>query len=132
MRYLRVAGNVALWVVTVLAAVGFVAIGIGKFVGPSWARKFAGWGYPDGFYMVIGVLEVLGGVMLLVPRLASYAALLLVVIMVAAAATLLLHGDIEHVRAPLLWLVVMAGIGLARRRHAYRPHPPLPKAVEQL
>ena len=132
MRYLKVAGNVALWIVQVLAAAGFGAIGIGKFVDPNWARKFAAWGYPDGFYMAIGALELLGGVLLLVPRLASYAASLLGVIMIGALATHLLHAETLRLRAPLPWLALMIIIGVARRRRAWRPQPSLPKAVEQV
>ena len=132
MRYLKSAGNVALWIVQVLAAAGFVAIGIGKFGDPSWARKFAGWGYPDGFYMVIGALELTGGVLLLVPKLTSYAAALLGAIMIGAGATLVLHGQTAQLRAPLPWLAIMTLVAVARRGRAWRPRPALPQAVEQL
>ena len=87
MRVLRIVGTVALWIVNVLAAAAFVAIGLAKFGIPEWAIKFERWGYPDGFYMVIGALEIAGGVLLLVPRLSSYAAALLGAILIGAAAT---------------------------------------------
>ena len=87
MRVLRMAGTVALWIVNILAAAAFVAIGLAKFGSPEWAIKFERWGYPDGFDMVIGALEIAGGVLLLVPKLSSYAAALLGVILIGAAAT---------------------------------------------
>ena len=74
MRVLKMVGTAALWIVQILAAAAFVAIGIAKFASPEWARNFARWGYPDGFYLVIGALEVGGAMLLLVPKLSSYAA----------------------------------------------------------
>jgi uncharacterized membrane protein YphA (DoxX/SURF4 family) len=119
MRVLKNVGTIALWVVQVLAAVAFVAIGFGKFGSPVWARNFARWGYPEGFYMVIGALELAGGLLLLVPKLTSYAAALLGVILVGAAATLALHN--ERMSPPLMWLAVIVLLGWARRRRAWRP-----------
>jgi len=121
MRVLRTAGTVALWTVQVLAAAAFVAIGIAKFASPVWARNFARWGYPDGFYLVIGALEVGGAILLLVPKLSSYAAALLGAIMVGAAATHAIHNEAVRVSAPLMWLGVVALVGVARRRRAWRP-----------
>jgi putative oxidoreductase len=111
MRVLSTVGTVALWVVNILAAAAFVAIGFGKFAGPEWPRKFERWGYPDGFYIVIGALEIAGGVMLLVPKLSSYAAAVLGVILLAAAATLRLNH--LPMSAPVAWLAVLMLIGVA-------------------
>jgi len=133
MRVLRIAGTVLLWTLQVLAAAGFIAIGLAKFGSPTWARNFARWGYPDGFYMVIGALELIGGALLLIPRLTSYAAALLGTIMVAAAATLLLHNETAHLSAPLAWLGMLIVLGAARRRRAWRPASrPLPIAASQV
>lgn len=121
MRGLRTVGTVALWIINALAAAAFVAIGLAKFGSPGWAIKFDRWGYPDGFYLVIGALEIAGGVLLLVPRLSSYAAALLGAILIGAAATHVLHDEGARVAAPLMWLAVMALIGVARRRRAWRP-----------
>ena len=87
MRIVRRIGVVVLWLLQILTAVGFVLIGVGKFAAPGWQRNFARWGYPDGFYMVIGVLEAAGGLAMLVPRLTAYASAMLGVIMIGAAAT---------------------------------------------
>ena len=121
MRILRMVGTVALWIVQILAAAAFVAIGLAKFASPEWARNFERWGYPDGFYLVIGALEVGGAILLLVPKLSSYAAVLLGAIMVGAAATHALHNEAARVSAPLMWLAVVALVGVARRRRAWRP-----------
>lgn len=131
MRVLRIVGTVVLWALQVLAAAGFIAIGLAKFGSPVWARNFARWGYPDGFYIVIGALELIGGVLLLIPRVTTYAAALLGAIMVGAAATLLVHG--EPASAPLAWLCMMIVLGAARRRRMWRSaRRPLPIAASQV
>jgi putative oxidoreductase len=121
MRVLRIVGTVALWIVNILAAAAFVAIGLAKFGSPAWAIRFERWGYPDGFYMVIGALEIAGGALLLVPRVSSYAAALLGAILIGAAATHALHDEGPRVAAPLMWLVVVTLVGVARRGRAWRP-----------
>jgi putative oxidoreductase len=123
MRTLRLVGIIGLWTLQVLLAALFVVIGIAKFGDPTWARNFARWGYPSGFYMVIGVLEAIGGVCLLVPRFATYAAALLGIIMIGASATHLLHNEMHRVAPPLMYLTVLAIIGIARLRVAARPGP---------
>ena len=121
MRVLRIVGTVALWIVNILAAAAFVAIGLAKFGSPQWAIKFERWGYPDGFHLVIGALEVGGAILLLVPKVSSYGAVLLGAIMVGAAATHALHDEAARVSAPLMWLAIITLVGLARRRRAWRP-----------
>jgi hypothetical protein len=48
MRVLRTVRTVALWIVQVLTAAAFVAIGIAKFASPAWETTFSRWRYPDG------------------------------------------------------------------------------------
>ena len=50
-----------------------------------------------------------------------YAAALLGAIMVGAAATHAIHNEAVRVSAPLMWLGVVAFVGVARRRRAWRP-----------
>jgi putative oxidoreductase len=87
------AGAVMLWVVTLLATVVMVGPGIQKFTGSTWQRMFRVWGYPEHFYLVIGAIEVVAGIGLLVPRLASTCAVVLMSVMAGAAATHVLHGQ---------------------------------------
>jgi len=131
MRTLRLVGIIGLWTLQVLLAALFVVIGIAKFADPSWARNFARWGYPSGFYMVIGALEAIGGVCLLFPRVATYASALLGVIMICASATHLLHNEMHRVAPPLVYLAVLAIIGVARLRVIARPRP-LSRAAPRL
>ena len=118
MRMVKLAGT---WSLQVLLGVLFVVLGVAKFGDPSWARKFAGWGYPDGFYMVVGVLEIAGGLMVLVPRVASYGALTIATVMVGAALTHLTHGETRRLIGPLIFLALAAAVGWLRRASAARP-----------
>ena len=90
MAYLKTGGT---WLLQALMAFVMTGSGVVKFTAPAWERMFRQWGYPDGFYLVIGVVETAGGLALLVPKTASYSAIVLTVVMLAAAATRLLHGD---------------------------------------
>ena len=120
MRIVKILGVAVVWFFQILIAIGFVLIGVVKFLDPSWARNFARWGYPDGFYMVIGALEALGGLALLVPRLTTYSAVLLGVIMIAASLTHWVHGEMSRVTPPLMYLAVLTGVGIARWRNSIR------------
>jgi uncharacterized membrane protein YphA (DoxX/SURF4 family) len=121
MRYVKTV-TVLLWIVQILAALAFVAIGFGKFTNVFWIKAFPRWGYSDGFRMLIGVLEMVGGAVLVFPRATTYAAILLDTILVGAAATLLVHH--EKPFPPLFWLVVISILGVVRRRQAWRPAAP--------
>ncbi len=90
--------RLTLWVPTVLLGVFFVFVGIPKFLpNQPWERMFQDWGYPHGSHLLIGGLEVLGGVLLLVPRTTRYASYLLAMIMVGATVTHLIHGEMFSV-----------------------------------
>jgi uncharacterized membrane protein YphA (DoxX/SURF4 family) len=106
---------VALWVTTGLLAGLFVLSGSMKFVNPDMAEHFAQWGYPDWFRVLIGVIEVGGGLGLLVPRAAWYAAGALGIVMIGAVVTHLGHGEIPQVVVPLALLGLLVMVGYARR-----------------
>lgn len=128
MRYLKIGGT---WLLTLLLAVVMVGPGSQKFTSNTWQRMFRQWGYPDGFYLVIGAIEVIGGICLLIPRLASYSAMLLSMVMVGAAATQILKGGRngvgEMVFAALLILLAIIR-WKDRLRLGARPSTPTPVA----
>lgn len=123
--------TVALWIGQLLLAVLMIGPGTSKFTGPTWERMFRTWGYPDHFYLVIGAIEVVGGLGLLVPRTASVSALVLAVVMAGAAITQRTvggrSGGGELVFAMLLLLIAYArwpgilGRFVARQRPAASP-----------
>ena len=76
------------WALALLLGLLFLLAGSGKFLDfENNARRFASWGYASWFVIVIGILETLGGVLALVPRLASYGAALIAIVMTGAAYT---------------------------------------------
>ena len=117
MAKLKTAGT---WALQLLVGVVFVLLGIAKFMEPSWAGKFARWGFPPGFHLVVGALEALGGACLLIPSLASYAATGLMAIMVGAVLTHFVHGEMHRVMAPVPHFVLLGILALARRSSARR------------
>ena len=108
---MRRVGIVMLWAVTLLATVAMAGSGVQKFTGPTWQRMFRVWGYPEHFYLVIGTIEVLAGIGLLVPRLASACAIVLMAVMTGAVATRLLHGQIPTGDCVLLVLLGLVAYG---------------------
>jgi uncharacterized membrane protein YphA (DoxX/SURF4 family) len=81
----------------------FLLAGVGKLTGAG-AEMFAGWGYPAWFATVIGVLEVAGGLGLLIPSTSRWAVLGLSGIMLGAVYTHLVAGEGWQVLRPLLFL----------------------------
>jgi uncharacterized membrane protein YphA (DoxX/SURF4 family) len=120
MKYVKIGGT---WILTLLLALLMAGPGSQKFTSPVWERMFRTWGYPDGFYLVIGAVEVIGGIALLIPRVASYSAIMLAVVMIGAAATQILRGGRngvgEIVFASLL--CVLAAIRWRDRLRINRP-----------
>jgi uncharacterized membrane protein YphA (DoxX/SURF4 family) len=111
---------VATWALQILVGLMLILVGVMKFRDPSWVQNFARWGYPNGFYMVVGVLEAAGGVAVLIPSLASYGALLVMGIMCAASLTGLVHGEMKWVAPPIFYLVCCAAIAWLRRSNRWR------------
>jgi uncharacterized membrane protein YphA (DoxX/SURF4 family) len=52
-----------------------------------WSPAFARWGYPPWMRVAVGVVETVGGAMLVIPWLASYGALAVAAVMLGALAT---------------------------------------------
>jgi putative oxidoreductase len=116
-RIRRVAG----WLLQVLMAAAFVAIGLGKFGSPFWERSFARWGYPAGAHLVVGVVEIIGGVLILVPRFTSYAAFGLATVMVGAIVTQARAGEMWT--RPVPHLVVLLLLAALRWPERWRRSP---------
>lgn len=113
--------HVTLWVLqALLAAFMIIASGVPKLFAVEAAAEgfdLIGWG--DWFMYLIGVLEVAGGIGLVIPRLSGLAATCLGLLMIGAAifnATILDYP----VYTPLLLLVLFAVIAWGRRYETRR------------
>ena len=101
----------AVWACGALLAVAFVFSGMSKLAGPSamrWAERFAGWGYPDNAQYVVGVLEILGGLGVLIPKWRRGAAAILVALMIGALGTHAVNAEFSRLIPPL----VLGGLAL--------------------
>jgi uncharacterized membrane protein YphA (DoxX/SURF4 family) len=109
--------------VRLLAGLAFVIAGIPKFAANAWEiRAFESFGlpWPDAFVILIGAIEIVGGLLLLADRLTRPTALLLAAVMVGAIVSSGIgHGDVvpSLTVAPLL---LAAALFLLRRRPAPR------------
>lgn len=103
--------TIALWVATCLVSALFLFAGGTKLLMPAQTRAaFATFGYSAWFATFIGVCEVLGGLGLLVPRLAALAAACLSIIMVGAVYTVTSHHQYSQVSMPVVVLVLLVCI----------------------
>ena len=107
--------NVALWIVQALLALAFLGASSTKLMGrPDMVALFAAVGIGQWFRYVTGILELIGAVLILVPKTRSIAAGLLVAIMFGAIMTNLnLHTTIIP---PLVLLLLASFVVWGRRR----------------
>jgi len=121
--------NIALWIVTALLAVVFLAVGFMKLTQPKPALVKAGQGwaedYSDSGVRAIGGLEVLGALGLVLPALLDTATILvplaavgLAVLMVGAAFTHARRGEYPNIVANL----VLAALAIFIAVQRFGPH----------
>ena len=91
------------WILTVLLGLEFILAGQAKFTSSGvWMKQFDRWGYPDHFYLVIGVLEVAVGIIIFFPKHANKAILGGIVIMVGAALTHVFNSEASRSIPPII------------------------------
>ncbi len=118
-RVLRVALHVGLWSITLFEVFELGQACLRKFTSMDvWWGLFENWGYPFWFLIVIGVAELGGAVLLLVPPLAAYAAVGLTVVMVGSLASELFNDELFGPWVPLMHIVLLSIIAMVRYRMA--------------
>ena len=99
-------------------ALGVVMIGHGgvTVAGPPLVREnFARWGYPAGFHLVTGVLEMVVGLLLLIPVTSRVGAIGSATIVLAAVAMQIRSGDWGNLPlAAVLMAASVAAIAIRR------------------
>jgi putative oxidoreductase len=113
--------NVGLWILQIGAAGMFLMVGFFKLSGdPRMVGLFDAIGVGQWFRYVTGSLEVLGAILLLIPRLSGLGALLLVGVMLGAVATHLFVVGGSPLGAIIL-LIVTGVIAWGRRQRTMNP-----------
>lgn len=103
---------IATWILSGLIALAMLGAGGSKLGGAEEQVKgFAAMGYPTWFLYVTGVIEIVGAILLLIPKTAAFGVLLLGATMVGAVLSLLKMGDVAHAPIPFAFLVVIGIIG---------------------
>jgi uncharacterized membrane protein YphA (DoxX/SURF4 family) len=117
----RSADSVVVWILTVLLAAVFATTGIAKLVGaePIGLQAAAMEGFPQWIRMVVGIVELAGATMLLIPPTASIAAALLALLMIPATITQWISGQ-PGVFVPVLLLVLLLLVAWRRNPAAVR------------
>jgi uncharacterized membrane protein YphA (DoxX/SURF4 family) len=123
-RRINRAINVLAWVLAASFFAGFVTKFMpgDTFFGPAYSLKFVGWGYPSWFRFVVGLGELIGGILLIIPRYRFVGCLLLGVILQGAIVTHVVNANPlgESIAAPMtLLLVVIVAVASSpiRMRH---------------
>ncbi len=95
----------ALWIV--LGGM-FIVAGGAKLMGEhSQVEHFALWGYPIWFLYLTGVIEVVGGLCLFIPKAQFYGIVVLSITMVGAALTHLRAHEMNAFPVPLVLLALL-------------------------
>src|SRR6266404_6251754 len=109
------AKTVALWTVSGLLGAMFLLAGGMKLLQLDKVKPmFVQYGYAAWFATFIGVCEALGGLGVLVPRVAGLAAACLSVIMVGAVYTHVSHHEFTHALTPLVLFLLLAWVSYVR------------------
>ena len=100
---------VTLWIATLVLALPVLAAALSKLLGQGgWIPMFAHWGYPAWLVPVVGLAEVLGVALMLVPRFASAGAAMIAIVMAGAAVTHATH----HEAPRMVFTSILCGLAL--------------------
>lgn len=117
----RSADAIVVWILSVILAAVFATTGIAKLIGaePIGLQAAAMNGFPQWIRMVVGVVEVGGAVMLLLPPVAAIGAALLALLMIPATITQWISGE-PGVFVPIVLLVLLLLVAWRRNPAAVR------------
>ena len=100
--------KVILWAVRIILSALFLLASLGKVTGnPAIFDMFQDWGYSDWFCTFIGFFELIGAILLLIPKTTYYASIGLIILMIGALITHLIHDPIGQIIRPLVFLVFL-------------------------
>ncbi|WP_190811131.1 DoxX family protein [Flagellimonas sp. S3867] len=86
---------VLIWIMTAWFAHSMILNGARKLDPDGfWTNAFNDWGYAVWFRVLVGILEVGGGLLLLIPKVRHWGGLILAPVMVGALITRLIHGTV--------------------------------------
>ena len=117
----RTTNGIVVWTLTLVLTAVFLVAGIPKLTGADtvWLQAASMRSFPPFIRIVVGVVEVVCGLALLIPAVASYAAFCLAILMIPASITQLVSGE-PGVYVPLLLLLMLLLVAWLRDPAAVR------------
>jgi uncharacterized membrane protein YphA (DoxX/SURF4 family) len=101
------------WLPRIAVAVAFVAIGWSKFQDPSWVRLFDRIGFGQWFRYLTGAMQIVGGLLTLVPPLSLVGVAMVAATMAGAVVTWIAFGQPLGAFIPGTLLVILLAIGVS-------------------
>ncbi len=99
------------WTLRILISIGFLLASLGKLTNnPSVIEMFQNWGFPNGFYFIIGLIELLLAIAILIPKVLKYAMIGMTSILIGAMGTHIVNDPIGQLIRPILFLIALGGI----------------------
>ena len=97
------------WIARAIIAIGFLLASIGKLTSnPQVIGMFENWGYPTRFYLLIGILELVGAILILIPKTVFHTAIGLFIIMIGAMITHIVSDPIINIIRPLVFMSLLS------------------------
>lgn len=113
--------SIALWLLQILLAVAFLGAGFSKLSGaPPMVTLFENIGMGQWFRYVTGALEIVGAILLLIPRLSGVGALLLTGVMLGAVGSHFVFPIGGSLVPALVLLLLSAIVAWGRRDRTLR------------
>ena len=110
------ARNIITWIITLMLALMFIGAGFAKVsMMQDMVQSFTLFGLPVWFMYVIGSLEIIGGLMLLVPATTGTAAFGLTIIMVGAIGCHLMFTPASQGIPAFMALTMLIYLALTRK-----------------
>ena len=104
-------GILATWLPRIAIALVFVGVGSSKFSDPMWVRLFARIGFGQWFRYFTGVMQIAGGILVLIPRLSLVGIAMLACTMAGAVITWIALGLALNAPIPGVLLIVLLALG---------------------
>jgi hypothetical protein len=109
--------NKVTWAAIIAVGVPTLYAGLIELLNDKLAYELVGqWGYPRILMVLVGLIQIVGVVLLLNRRTATFAAGLLAAVMIGALATLLAAGQTPYALVTLVFLGLLFFIGWERSR----------------
>ncbi|MEW6160443.1 MAG: DoxX family protein, partial [Verrucomicrobiota bacterium] len=101
--------ELVLFVTCLLLSLLFIGFaGATKLLGAGFQREmFQHFGYPLWLMYAVGLVEVIAGVLILIPRLRFWGGLLMLAVVTGAIVSFFFRGEPHHTSGPLVvWIIV--------------------------